>query len=40
MKQLHDHLRSMQTNIAPLAGLRDAITRSQAAFDLYSMSND
>ncbi|KAJ5112677.1 hypothetical protein N7532_000722 [Penicillium argentinense] len=36
MKQLHGHLQSMQSNTAPLAGLRDAITRSQAALDLYS----
>lgn len=40
MKQLHDHLQSMQTNTAPFAGLKDAIIRSQAALDFYSMSND
>ena len=40
MKQLHGHLQSMQTNTAPLAGLRDAITRSQAALDLYAMPDD
>ncbi|KAJ6155342.1 hypothetical protein N7470_005908 [Penicillium chermesinum] len=40
MKQLHGHLQSMQTNIAPLAGLSDAVTRSQAALDLYSSLND
>ncbi|CAL5869839.1 uncharacterized protein PFLUO_LOCUS4070 [Penicillium psychrofluorescens] len=40
MKQLHGHLQSLQTNTAPLAGLRDAITRSQAALDLYSMPDD
>ncbi|KAJ5172840.1 hypothetical protein N7492_005433 [Penicillium capsulatum] len=40
MKQLHGHLQSMQTNVEPLTGLRDAISRSQAALDLYSESND
>ncbi|KAJ5666372.1 CENP-A-nucleosome distal centromere subunit CENP-Q [Penicillium maclennaniae] len=40
MNQLHGHLQSMQSNIAPMAGLSDAITRSQAALDHYSMSND
>lgn len=40
MKRLHGHLQSMQTNTAPLAGLKDAITRSQAALEFYSMSND
>ncbi|KAJ5907407.1 hypothetical protein N7495_000089 [Penicillium taxi] len=40
VKQLHGHLQSMQSNVAPLAGLRDAIIRSQAALDLYSASND
>jgi kinetochore protein Fta7 len=40
MKQLHGHLQSMQSNTAPFAGLGDAITRSQAALDLYSMSKD
>ncbi|KAJ5175864.1 uncharacterized protein N7482_001741 [Penicillium canariense] len=40
MKQLHSHLQSMQSNFAPLAGLREAITRSQAALDLYSAPND
>ncbi|KAJ5666700.1 CENP-A-nucleosome distal centromere subunit CENP-Q [Penicillium macrosclerotiorum] len=40
IKQLHGHLQSMQANTAPLAGLKDAITRSQAALDLYSMAND
>ncbi|KAJ5113685.1 CENP-A-nucleosome distal centromere subunit CENP-Q [Penicillium angulare] len=40
MKQLHGHLQSMQTNTAPLSGLRDAITRSQAALDLFNGSND
>ncbi|KAJ5081880.1 CENP-A-nucleosome distal centromere subunit CENP-Q [Penicillium alfredii] len=40
MKQLHGHLQSMQSNTAPLAGLSDAITRSQAALDLYSIPDD
>ncbi|KAJ5785013.1 CENP-A-nucleosome distal centromere subunit CENP-Q [Penicillium pulvis] len=40
MKQLHGHLQSMQTNTAPLVGLRDAITRSQAALDIFAASND
>lgn len=40
MKQLHGHLQSMQTNTAPLVGLRDAIARSQAALDLYTIPDD
>ncbi|OOQ88129.1 putative kinetochore protein fta7 [Penicillium brasilianum] len=40
MKQLHGHLQSMQSNTAPLAGLKEAVTRSQAALDLYSTPND
>lgn len=40
MKQLHGHLQNMQTNTGPLAGLSDAITRSQAALDLYSVPDD
>lgn len=40
MKQLHGHLQSMQANVAPLAGLGDAVSRSQAALDLYSASDD
>jgi kinetochore protein Fta7 len=40
MKQLNGHLQSMQSNTAPFAGLSEAITRSQAALDLYSLSND
>ncbi|KAJ5780159.1 CENP-A-nucleosome distal centromere subunit CENP-Q [Penicillium paradoxum] len=40
MKQLHGHLQSMQNNTAPFVGLGDAITRSQAALDLYSTPND
>ncbi|KAJ5702999.1 CENP-A-nucleosome distal centromere subunit CENP-Q [Penicillium malachiteum] len=40
MKQLHGHLTSMQTNTAPLSGLRDALVRSQAALDLFNGVND
>ncbi|KAJ5444738.1 CENP-A-nucleosome distal centromere subunit CENP-Q [Penicillium daleae] len=40
MKQLHGHLQSMQSNTATLAGLGEAITRSQAALDLYTTPND
>jgi kinetochore protein Fta7 len=40
MKQLHGHLQSMQSNTTPLAGLREAIIRSQAALDLYTTPND
>ncbi|CAG8897023.1 unnamed protein product [Penicillium egyptiacum] len=40
MKQLHGHLQSMQSNTSPFARLGDAITRSQAALDLYTMLND
>ncbi|CAG8285857.1 unnamed protein product [Penicillium olsonii] len=40
MKQLNGHLQSMQSNTAPFSDLGDAITRSQAALDLYSMTND
>ncbi|CAI7622015.1 unnamed protein product [Penicillium bialowiezense] len=40
MKQLNGHLQSMQNNTAPFADLSDAITRSQAALDLFSMPND
>ncbi|CAI7623763.1 unnamed protein product [Penicillium manginii] len=36
MKQLHGHLQSMQSNMAPLTGLKDALTRSQVALDLFS----
>lgn len=38
IEQLHGHLQSMQSNTAPLAGLRDAIARSQAALTLFNMS--
>ncbi|KAJ5133258.1 hypothetical protein N7476_003510 [Penicillium atrosanguineum] len=40
MNQLHGHLQSMQSNTAPMAGLSEAITRSQAALDHYSTPND
>ncbi|BDD60757.1 hypothetical protein MPDQ_004663 [Monascus purpureus] len=38
--QLQDHLQSMQRNAAPLSGLRNAIARSQAALNLFEMSED
>ncbi|PLB47816.1 hypothetical protein P170DRAFT_361212 [Aspergillus steynii IBT 23096] len=38
LKQLSGHLNSIQNNIAPLDGLADAITRSQIALSLASMS--
>ncbi|KAL4918227.1 CENP-Q, a CENPA-CAD centromere complex subunit-domain-containing protein [Aspergillus aurantiobrunneus] len=40
LKQLNNHLKSMQNNTAPLAGLKDAITRSQAALSLTAMPDD
>ncbi|GES57079.1 kinetochore protein fta7 [Aspergillus terreus] len=40
LKQLNGHLRSMQNNTAPLTGLKDAITRSDAALSLTSLSMD
>ncbi|KAL3462936.1 CENP-Q, a CENPA-CAD centromere complex subunit-domain-containing protein [Aspergillus heterothallicus] len=40
LEQLNNHLRSMQSNIAPLAGLQDAITRSQTALSLATMPDD
>ncbi|KAF9893724.1 hypothetical protein FE257_009894 [Aspergillus nanangensis] len=40
LKQLNGHLTSMQSNMAPMAGLRDAITRSDAALSLTSLSGD
>lgn len=40
IKQLNGHLQSMQNNIAPLAGLRDAIILSRAALDLLSVPTD
>ncbi|KAL4785185.1 CENP-Q, a CENPA-CAD centromere complex subunit-domain-containing protein [Aspergillus varians] len=40
LKQLNNHLNSMQTNTAPLDGLKDAITRSQAALSLTAMPDD
>ncbi|OJJ47127.1 hypothetical protein ASPZODRAFT_132074 [Penicilliopsis zonata CBS 506.65] len=38
LKQINGHLQSLQTNTAPLDGLSDAITRSQAALSLFSAS--
>ncbi|KAL4893080.1 CENP-Q, a CENPA-CAD centromere complex subunit-domain-containing protein [Aspergillus ambiguus] len=40
LKQLNGHLRSMQNNTASFSGLRDAITRSDAALSLTSLSGD
>ncbi|KAE8147139.1 CENP-Q, a CENPA-CAD centromere complex subunit-domain-containing protein [Aspergillus avenaceus] len=40
VRQLNGHLRSMQNNTAPLTGLSDAITRSQMALALTSVSED
>ncbi|KAE8352677.1 CENP-Q, a CENPA-CAD centromere complex subunit-domain-containing protein [Aspergillus coremiiformis] len=40
LKQLNGHLNSLQNNIAPLKGLSDAITRSQAALSLVSLPED
>ncbi|KAL4867718.1 hypothetical protein BDV12DRAFT_170952 [Aspergillus spectabilis] len=37
LKQLNSHLKSMQSNTAPLAGLKDAIARSQTALSLATM---
>lgn len=39
-KQLNGHLNSMQNNTDPLAGLQDAINRSQNALNLYPMAED
>ncbi|RHZ64466.1 uncharacterized protein CDV56_109167 [Aspergillus thermomutatus] len=36
LKQLNGHLKSMQNNVAPLTGLKDAITRSEAVLSLFS----
>ncbi|EAW18791.1 uncharacterized protein NFIA_087470 [Aspergillus fischeri NRRL 181] len=36
LKQLNGHLKSMQNNVAPLTGLKDALTRSEAALSLFS----
>ncbi|GAQ06537.1 hypothetical protein ALT_3858 [Aspergillus lentulus] len=36
LKQLNGHLKSMQTNVAPLTGLKDALTRSETALNLFS----
>ncbi|KAF7587139.1 hypothetical protein BBP40_007688 [Aspergillus hancockii] len=40
LKQLKGHLKSMQNNTAPLTGLSEAITRSQAALALASLPED
>ncbi|GFF26263.1 kinetochore protein fta7 [Aspergillus udagawae] len=36
LNQLNGHLKSMQNNVAPLTGLKDALTRSEAALSLFS----
>ncbi|PLB39507.1 uncharacterized protein BDW47DRAFT_103156 [Aspergillus candidus] len=38
--QLNGHLKSMQSNTAPLAGLKDAITRSHAVLSMASLPED
>ncbi|KAL3439370.1 CENP-Q, a CENPA-CAD centromere complex subunit-domain-containing protein [Aspergillus tetrazonus] len=40
LKQLNNHLKSMQSNIAPLTGLKDAIERSQTALSLATLPDD
>ncbi|OJJ80520.1 uncharacterized protein ASPGLDRAFT_134461 [Aspergillus glaucus CBS 516.65] len=40
LKQLTGHLQSMQTNTAPLTGLKDAVKRSQTALTLLPMPED
>ncbi|TPR09212.1 hypothetical protein CAN33_008055 [Aspergillus niger] len=40
LKQLTGHLKSMQNNTAPVAGLKDAIGRSHAALSLTFMPED
>ncbi|RDW90403.1 uncharacterized protein DSM5745_02178 [Aspergillus mulundensis] len=40
LKQLNNHLKSMQSNTAPLAGLNDAIKRSQTALTLATLPDD
>ncbi|KAL4968531.1 uncharacterized protein BDV14DRAFT_196833 [Aspergillus stella-maris] len=40
LKQLNNHLKSMQSNTAPCSGLKDAITRSQVALSLATMPDD
>ncbi|KAI9373883.1 CENP-Q, a CENPA-CAD centromere complex subunit-domain-containing protein [Aspergillus egyptiacus] len=40
LKQLNNHLKSMQSNTASLDGLKDAITRSQTALSLATMPED
>ncbi|KAL1966109.1 hypothetical protein VTN77DRAFT_4857 [Rasamsonia byssochlamydoides] len=38
--QLNGHLQSMQNNVAPFVGLKDAITQAQVALDLLSIPAD
>ncbi|ODM16106.1 hypothetical protein SI65_08540 [Aspergillus cristatus] len=40
LKQLTGHLQSMQTNTAPLTGLKDAVKRSQTALSLLPVPED
>ncbi|KAJ9245390.1 CENP-Q, a CENPA-CAD centromere complex subunit-domain-containing protein [Paecilomyces variotii] len=40
LKQLNGHLQSMHNNVAPLDGLKEAITRSQAALNLLPIPAD
>ncbi|KAL4876097.1 CENP-Q, a CENPA-CAD centromere complex subunit-domain-containing protein [Aspergillus karnatakaensis] len=40
LKQLNSHLKSMQSNTAPLTGLKDALARSQTALSLATMPDD
>ncbi|KKK13659.1 hypothetical protein ARAM_007165 [Aspergillus rambellii] len=40
LRQLNNHLKSMQNNATPLVGLKDAITRSQTALSLATMPDD
>ncbi|KAL2872742.1 uncharacterized protein BJX67DRAFT_340252 [Aspergillus lucknowensis] len=40
LKQLNGHLESMRSNTAPLSGLKDAISRSQAALSLVPIPDD
>ncbi|KAL4803586.1 CENP-Q, a CENPA-CAD centromere complex subunit-domain-containing protein [Aspergillus unguis] len=40
LKQLNNHLKSMQSNTAPLNGLKDAVQRSQTALSLAAMPDD
>ncbi|GIJ88877.1 hypothetical protein Asppvi_007805 [Aspergillus pseudoviridinutans] len=36
LRQLNGHLKSMQNNVAPLTGLKDALTRSEAALSRWA----